>query len=201
MNFTAEEIGARLNLGVSSVRTRIAKLGLSPTEIKNAKTKKMYLYSEAQIKKIKSMAKEYAKKTDDIVTMKELMKSLGLSRGALTGRMSKLNIAPKYCIDTDKRVSLCFTKAEAESLKSYSGALRGKNKTEKVNNRRKKAQICNAQRLNVLKPSVVYFRVSVLIGNHWIVKHAGLTQDRAEKIVSEYFDKGEVARMSACRIF
>lgn len=199
MNFTAEEIGARLNLGVSSVRTRIAKLGLSPTEIRNAKTKKMYLYSEAQIEKIKSMAKEYLRKTDDLVTMKELMQSLGLSRGALSGRMSKLCIAPKYCIDTDKRVSLCFTKAEAESLKNYSGAFKGVDKPVSV--RRKKAQRCNAQRLNVLKPSVVYFRVSVLVGNHWFVKHAGLTQDRAEKIVSEYFDKGEVARMSACKIF
>ena len=49
-------------------------------------------------------------------------------------------------------------------------------------------------------PLGIFYRVSILDENinKWVVKHAGKTKFQAEAIVAEYFDKGIMARLSAC---
>lgn len=47
-------------------------------------------------------------------------------------------------------------------------------------------------------PVSLFYRVSVLAGNRWLVKHAGQTKEQAESLVAKYFSDGVLARMSAC---
>ncbi len=46
----------------------------------------------------------------------------------------------------------------------------------------------------------LYYRVSILDENKdkWFVRHAGISKERAEKIVAGYFENGVIARMSDC---
>lgn len=49
-------------------------------------------------------------------------------------------------------------------------------------------------------PCSLFFRVSVFSEKEkkWFVKHAGISQRKAEAIVASYFEKGLVARLTAC---
>ena len=48
-------------------------------------------------------------------------------------------------------------------------------------------------------PGTAFYRVSVLQGNFWIVKNAGLTKKQAEEKVEVYTQQGYFARSLCCK--
>ena len=48
-------------------------------------------------------------------------------------------------------------------------------------------------------PKTEFYRVSVLVGNHWIVKSAGLTKKQADVRIKQFETDGYFARCKSCK--
>ena len=104
-----------------------------------------------------------------LYSMNEIIELLKINRKTVTKKIEQLKIKPAEK-EGNKRL---YSSEDVERIKNH-----------------------NPMPYN---PKTVFYRVSVLEGNSWIVKNAGLTKKQAEKKVKFYARQGYLARSLCCK--
>ena len=190
--YSVNELAQALGLSPSATRNRIKLACLLPQKV-NGRGGRL-LYADDALEKLRKQD-DFAEIPVGWLTVYQVAESLGVTPNAIRKKAAVRHLEKMFVFSSAGAHTQVFSPDDVAALgKDMSTGAKGLKRMACKKNIKPKRE---AKQRN---PQSIYYRVAVLDEdkNRWIVRHAGKTKKQAEDLVADYYDNGQIVRVSAC---